>query len=112
MNTRGLLNNTDINLNIRLSVERYFNFLSENIEIFSPNGKYFEGVHVRYVDPKIEKRKDYEVKDTDEEIEANDTSEPLKAIMSFSDGFNRLRNDKFETDSFDFFINGLRTFEI
>lgn len=112
MNTRGLLNNTDINLNIRLSVERYFNFLSENIEIFSPNGKYFEGVHVRYVDPKIEKRKDYEVKDTDEEIEVNDMSESLKAIMSFRDGLNRLRNDKFETDSFDFFINGVRTYEI
>ena len=105
MNTKGLLNNTDIELEKRLSVERYYSFLSENIEIFSPNGKYLEGVHVRYVDPKIENKKEYEVKDTAEEIEVTKPNEVLHKIMDF-------RNYKYETDSFDFFINGTRVFEI
>ena len=81
MNTKGLLNNTDITLSKRIVVERYFTFLSENIEIFSPNGKYFEGVHVRYVDPKIEEKTEYEVKDTDEEVEVLKTSEVLKNTL-------------------------------
>lgn len=112
MNTKGLLNNTDIELEKRLSVERYYSFLSENIEIFSPNGKYLEGVHVRYVDPKIENKKEYEVKDTAEEIEVTKPNEVLHKIMDFRNSINTMRNDKYETDSFDFFVNGTRVYEI
>ena len=104
--------NEYMELEKRLSVERYYSFLSENIEIFSPNGKYLEGVHVRYVDPKIENKKEYEVKDTAEEIEVTKPNEVLHKIMDFRNSINTMRNDKYETDSFDFFVNGTGVYEI
>lgn len=112
MNTKGLLNNTDITLSKRIVIERYFTFLSENIEIFSPNGKYFEGVHVRYVDPKIEEKTDYEVKDTDEEVEVLKTSEVLKNTLEFLRAVNRIRNDRFESDTLSFNVFGVSVYEI
>lgn len=112
MNTKGLLNNTDITLSKRIVVERYFTFLSENIEIFSPNGKYFEGVHVRYVDPKIEEKTDYEVKDTDEEVEVLKTSEVLKNTLEFLRAVNQIRNDRFESDTLSFNVFGVSVYEI
>lgn len=112
MNTKGLLNNTDITLSKRIVVERYFTFLSENIEIFSPNGKYFEGVHVRYVDPKIEEKSDYEVKDTNEEIEVLKTSEVLKNTLEFLRAVNRIKNDRFESDTLSFNVFNVSVYEI
>lgn len=112
MNTKGLLNNTDITLSKRIVIERYFTFLSENIEIFSPNGKYFEGVHVRYVDPKIEEKTDYEVKDTDEEVEVLKTSEVLKNTLEFLRAVNQIRNDRFESDTLSFNVFGVSVYEI
>lgn len=112
MNTKGLLNNTDITLSKRIVVERYFTFLSENIEIFSPNGKYFEGVHVRYVDPKIEEKTDYEVKDTNEEIEVLKTSEVLKNTLEFLRAVNRIKNDRFESDTLSFNVFNVSVYEI
>ena len=112
MNTKGLLNNTDITLSKRIVVERYFTFLSENIEIFSPNGKYFEGVHVRYVDPKIEEKTDYEVKDTDEEVEVLKTSEVLKNTLEFLRAVNRIKNDRFESDTLSFNVFNVSVYEI
>lgn len=112
MNTKGLLNNTDITLSKRIVVERYFTFLSENIEIFSPNGKYFEGVHVRYVDPKIEEKTDYEVKDTDEEVEVLKTSEVLKNTLEFLRAVNQIRNDRFVSDTLSFNVFGVSVYEI
>lgn len=112
MNTKGLLNNTDITLSKRIVIERYFTFLSENIEIFSPNGKYFEGVHVRYVDPKIEEKTDYEVKDTDEEVEVLKTSEVLKNTLEFLRAVNRIKNDRFESDTLSFNVFGVSVYEI
>lgn len=112
MNTKGLLNNTDITLSKRIVIERYFTFLSENIEIFSPNGKYFEGVHVRYVDPKIEEKTDYEVKDTDEEVEVLKTSEVLKNTLEFLRAVNQIRNDRFESDVLSFNVFGVSVYEI
>ena len=112
MNTKGLLNNTDITLSKRIVVERYFTFLSENIEIFSPNGKYFEGVHVRYVDPKIEEKSDYEVKDTNEEIEILKTSEVLKNTLEFLRAVNRIKNDRFESDTLSFNVFNVSVYEI
>lgn len=112
MNTKGLLNNTDITLSKRIVVERYFTFLSENIEIFSPNGKYFEGVHVRYVDPKIEEKTDYEVKDTDEEVEVLKTSEVLKNTLEFLRAVNQIKSDKFESDTLSFNVFGVSVYEI
>lgn len=112
MNTKGLLNNTDITLSKRIVVERYFTFLSENIEIFSPNGKYFEGVHVRYVDPKIEEKSDYEVKDTNEEIEVLKTSEVLKNTLEFLRAVNLIKNDRFESDTLSFNVFNVSVYEI
>lgn len=112
MNTKGLLNNTDITLSKRIVVERYFTFLSENIEIFSPNGKYFEGVHVRYVDPKIEEKTDYEVKDTDEEVEVLKTSEVLKNTLEFLRAVNQIRNDRFVSDTLSFNVFNVSVYEI
>ena len=112
MNTKGLLNNTDIALSKRIVIERYFTFLSENIEIFSPNGKYFEGVHVRYVDPKIEEKTDYEVKDTDEEVEVLKTSEVLKNTLEFLRAVNQIRNDRFVSDTLSFNVFGVSVYEI
>lgn len=112
MNTKGLLNNTDITLSKRIVVERYFTFLSENIEIFSPNGKYFEGVHVRYVDPKLEEKTDYEVKDTDEEVEVLKTSEVLKNTLEFLRAVNQIRNDRFESDTLSFNVFNVSVYEI
>ena len=112
MNTKGLLNNTDITLSKRIVVERYFTFLSENIEIFSPNGKYFEGVHVRYVDPKIEEKSDYEVKDTNEEIEVLKTSEVLKNTLEFLRAVNQIRNDRFVSDTLSFNVFNVSVYEI
>lgn len=112
MNTKGLLNNTDITLSKRIVVERYFTFLSENIEIFSPNGKYFEGVHVRYVDPKIEEKSDYELKDTNEEIEVLKTSEVLKNTLEFLRAVNRIKNDRFESDTLSFNVFNVSVYEI
>lgn len=112
MNTKGLLNNTDITLSKRIVIERYFTFLSENIEIFSPNGKYFEGVHVRYVDPKIEEKTDYEVKDTDEEVEVLKTSEVLKNTLEFLRAVNQIKSDKFESDTLSFNVFGVSVYEI
>lgn len=112
MNTKGLLNNTDITLSKRIVIERYFTFLSENIEIFSPNGKYFEGVHVRYVDPKIEEKTDYEVKDTDEEVEVLKTSEVLKNTLEFLRAVNQIRNDRFVSDTLSFNVFGVSVYEI
>lgn len=49
---KPVLNNTNLPLSTRVSIERYFSFLSENVGIFSVDGIYLGNNHLKVIEPK------------------------------------------------------------
>ena len=49
---KPVFNNTNMPLSARVSIERYFTFLSDNVGIFSVDGIYLNNAHLRVVEPK------------------------------------------------------------
>ena len=92
---KPVFNNTDIDLNARLSVERFFSFLSDHNAIFSMNGEYIDGKYLKGVEPKPE----------------NDTcNKVLNTMMKFKYQLNSLYNSVYELDPASF--NGVKGFHI
>lgn len=104
----GLMNNTDISLGARISIERYYNFLTKHLEIFSMNGSVIDNKNVKYINPEPEKKEEV-IKGTEEVVETYTTNEVLDKLYALKKALNGVIITHKDSDMV---IDGMSVYEI